>query len=361
MKPIIYILTAALLAVISTSCNKCEQITLQEGQPIVPIDTACKGIFYSFNLYQSAPLSNYQVDSFSYPKTNPANISLFDGLSFPLFNEVNNIDFDSPKPFSDFSYDNDTYVYALDATVQSFTKLYVNQVAGNTSTLLDCSDYFMAPEFLNGTLYGIEIQLDAGMLDYEIKEINTTSGAVTTLHTRSISVVPTTELTNATFSSCNNGMDKIYFLSHTGLIEYSPGSNSSIFYDIDTTPSVSMRGFYQGVEYQPSTNSLLAIKGSELNPSLAELVRITPNGATAPISTILDLVNLLNADNDGRIDEKLYTTTYSRCDNTYHIAESVGFPPTPETFLIDIMLNDNTVQSQRVNGIMAGLEIKERQ
>ncbi len=358
MKKYIYILSICLLALLSCE-DCCEDLEVITEDPVggddMPPPDICEGDFYYGSLTEEPTTGQrfLTFETFSQPLTDPLGRTDIEVQNINLFNE-----FYSPS-FGTYDQDNDRYAffYLLDDSDAPNT-LYLADTNTTNTTAIQTSQDQAAPVFLNGNLYTINLQTEIPNVDFEILQLDQTTGNATQIASSFATVDG--EFFNASISSATNGIDTIYFLGVKTLVSYNVLSNTVQVQDINIPYDADIQTALSGIEYRFTTNELIAIHHKINSPTaIEELVSIdTTSGEVTPI---INIESNLSEANNGSIEFLTNSTAYSSCEDTYYVTEIVD-PETsdsPNSFLIAIDLVNNTLSEIQTPDFLYGLTIND--
>ena len=283
-------------------------------------------------------------------------------FSFSNIEEKVNGSLDPTAPFfsnfAAFDRINNQYAFAYQFDVGTPNPLYLAETNVFSSTFLEEEEYYAAPVFSNGELYAINVFYDAPAAQYTIVRIDQNTGATTDVFSDNITV--NSPMLKVAISSATDNSGNIYFISATNLIVYNPTGNFATYVDIDDTFDADNQVVYFGLEYKADEEVLLAMKNKSNSPSeFTDLVSISTDG-NYQVNTVFDIKDNLGLENDQEISFNFHSTTFAQCDNTYYITEIKDLEAgMTESFLIEINLDNNTLEETVYPDYLFGIEIFE--
>lgn len=344
------ILVASLL---SNACNKCELIDQVITNPPVDTMATCEGVFY---INQAGP----NIDlSFFFNEFNKPIPSPFEYAEGPGPNPVGTLVYNIESNFSAFDSTHQQYVFEYYYTNGGPVEVLFHHqdIATGVATFSSPMTVYSAPVFLNGFLYAIQTELVNTNVAYQILQLDPVTGQQLGLMDSGL-LTPGSPFAETSMSSASNGVDLIYFLSGTTLMELNVENLVTKKIDLEPNfdPIDNLVQFY-GLEYKRDEGLLIAMKNSTTNmtPTRTELVSILPAFNTATITKLFDVSANLPAGQDGFINQEFYSTTIDPCDNTYYLTEMQDVDPfTTNLFQID--LDELMMKSQTLAEYWYGIE-----
>lgn len=344
------ILTAFLFLLSLPSCFKCE--TLE--QIITPSTSLCLGNFY---LNQAENFSEVRFSLHDLVKPIPEPFKS-DALEGPL-----NIPAALQSIRSNYSaYDslNQRYVYEYAFNAGGVPRIYLYQhhVPSKSSSFSTPMNSYVSPVFLNGKMYAIKVFESSSGQFFEVVEVNPLNGQeLQTIINQKITV--NSSLLPENMSVCTNGKDRIYFLSGTNVIEVQPNTKTAVYTDIDPLFNPRTRNvLYFGLEYQLSSQRLLAMRNTFAQTgTLSEVVAINL-GASSPVSPVFDLSAALSEAVGKVINLDYYSSTFDPCGDTYYLTTLKTDGAARNTNLISLALPQNKLQVNTLDRYWYGIEYR---
>jgi hypothetical protein len=315
----------------------------------------CTGIFFASRItFDGSNITGYFFDSAVKAPGTSVNFNNLEQKSNGFLGA-------STAFYSNFSafnpLDNEyAFAYQIDEGVPN--PLYLAELDIFNSTFVEAEAYYGAPVFYEGELYAIDVFYDAPNAQYSIVRIDQSTGATTELFADNITV--NSPMLKVALTSTVDSEGNLYFLSATNMIIYNVPGNFITYVDIDETYNADNPVAYLGLEYKADEDLLLAIKGKFLtNAQEPELVSISTDGNFS-IQSLFNIQDNLGPNNDGQIEFPFYSTAFAQCDNTYYITEIRELEADQaQTFLIQINLNNNSLEENLFQDYFYGLEILE--
>lgn len=345
-------LLAALLLLLSLpSCFKCETIE----QVITPPTPFCPGKFY-LNQADAFAEVRFNLRELAKPIPEPfASTSLEGPVNIPasLLGIRSN--------YSAFDSLNQRYVYEYVFNSGGVPRihLYQHHLPSKSSSISTPMNSYVSPVFLNGKMYAIKVFESSTGQFFEIVEVNPLNGQqVQIIVSQNISV--NSSFLPENMSSCTDGKDQVFFLSGTNVITLRHSTKTAVHTDID--PSFNPRSnnvLYFGLEYQRSSQRLLALRNTFAQTgSKTEVVGFKP-GTSMPISMLFDLSSALTEATGKVINTDFYASTFDPCEETYYLTtlkSANGLALT--TNLMALALPQNKLQVYALDQYWYGIEYR---
>ncbi len=191
-------------------------------------------------------------------------------------------------------------------------------LANSTSSVsINSTNFITAPEFLNGTLYVLEVDLTAGNAYLKSLALNgTLSAAIATIPTSTFPLNP--DPMNNWSYSCTDGVNTLYFLGRDHLLTIDMTAPAS--YVIQNLPS---NGTYSDIVYTQNGDLLSVARQS----STMNLVSLDITGATLTES-------ILQSNLD--INPESVALVYKECGDRLHIVTHMTFNGNPSSIFTKI-------------------------
>jgi len=261
-------------------------------------------------------------------------------------------------PTSTSSYDPVTK--DLVCLVSGERKLFTYNDVSCSSGIVNQQSAVTAPVFLNGQLYGIDIESNGYPTGPTINidiAIDIQSGFLALIgghqFTPSVPFIFNHEQT----SSTTNGIDELYFVSGSNLIIVEKTNTLSpliCFKELDNTGQYS----FHGIEFQKQ-GELLALRRG-INTSNLDLVRINLTGCIggAPTTTVLYnlLLNVAPSPPGWVLNHEFYSTTLDTCNQLYYLSTRHDINSSSKLIEIDII--GGTHVEQIFPEYLFGIEMK---
>lgn len=226
-----------------------------------------------------------------------------------------------------------------------------------------------APVFLQGTLYGIEVEnngyASGNTVDFDVVSIDPMTGLMNGVSPFQFTPNPGFySFTHESMSSATNRIDELYFLSGSNLVTVTnPNPFTPQLCYIDLAPLNTPNNYYYfyGLEYR-NPGQLLAIRETFANGNrtAVDLVEILFNAQTCTLFGIIPLfdiqANFAPSPAGWIINNEFYSTTFDTCQQRYYL--STLFNLTSGSRLVEIDLATATHTEQILPKYLFGIEWK---